>query len=327
LIHVEVAYGKERYKRPSVNHDAWPQFSSYNHDTWKRWTTNRCLHYYLCKSVVSEDEAYKRSQDSLLSEQLPGEDETMANNWRPGDAFHIDPCQQRHKNCYQWHKFDNMEWMLTPREQVERKKAESVNLFKVLGLSLLQTCSQVYQETRYIPFAENTFGFREVYSLNWLLSILSAPQSNALKSLCMLWIAGGMNSMTNSKHWGRWLMTPNLLDRLQGLRVIHLSLSIVHDGMGVPGPLRREYRSAVLDHWVTGIESLREFPLERVTVIISDNPESKFGINGYSTSKYLNYGWQNDYEQWMHLRDLECLTANEKREWAEHLRRRLLREV
>jgi len=178
-----------------------------------------------------------------------------------------------------------------------------------------------------MPFAENTFGFREVYALTWLLSILSAPQSNTLKTLWMSWTAGGMNSMTNSKHWSKWLVTPNLMDRLQGLRVIHLSLSIIHDGMGVPGPLRHEYSSTALDRWVTGLESFRELPLERVTVIISDDSDSKFGISGYSTSKYLNYGWHNNYEEWMHLRNLECFTADEKREWAEHLRRRLLREV
>jgi hypothetical protein len=327
FVHVEVGFGKNRHKSPSLNDDAWPRFSPYKHDMWERWTTNRRLHYYLCKSVVSEDDAYRRSQDLLLNEQRPGEEETMANNWRAGAAFHIDPCQQRHKHCYQWKEFDHMEWMLTPREQAERKKAEPISLSSVLGMNLLQSCSQVYREARYLPFAQNTFGFREVYALIWLLSILSAPQSSALRSLWMLWTAGGMNSMTNSKHWSRLLLTPQLLDRLQGLRVIHLSLSIVHDGMGAPGPLRHEHRSTALDRWFTGLESLRELPLERASVIISDDPESKFGISGYSTSKYLNFGWHNDHEQWLELRDLECFTADEKREWAEQLKRCLLREA
>lgn len=194
-------------------------------------------------------------------------------------------------------------------------------------MGLLQTCSQVYQEAKYVPLSQNTFAFREPHALIWMLSILSLSQSNALRSLCMFWTAGGMGSMVDARQWNKWLFTPKLVDRLQGLRVIHLSFSILHLGMGTSGPFRHDLHSTTLDSWVEGLNPLCELPLEQATVIISDDPESKFGMSGYSDNQYLSYGWNHDHENWLHLRDLECFTADEKRGWAEQLRKRLLKET
>lgn len=329
FIHVEIERAnpvKPKYNPPYSTPPDRPPFPSDESDVWDRWVHPRSLRFYLCKSAVSEEDAYRRSQDSSLNEQLPGDEEHYANYWRAGDTFHIDPCFPRHKKCVP-EKQRDLEWMLTPRERERQKRSPYVCIFKAIGIPLLQTCSKVYREAKNLPLSQSTFAFRDPLALVWMLSTFSLSQCNLLTSLCMFWTAGGAGYSSNAMPWNRWLLIPKLTDRLQGLRVIHLSISILHVGMGSEAPLRRDLHTTNLDTWVAGLKPLCELPLKQARVIISDDPDSKFGVKGYSSNQYLAYGWNYDHENWLHLRDLECFTADEKRGWAEQLRKRLLKET
>lgn len=289
------------------------------------WSRKRCLHYYLCKAPISEDEAYARSQDPSLAEQLPGE--VLANYWRLGDPFHIDSCKRRHDDCCPQHEDDEKpDWMFTPRDQVKRDKAIGINLYNTLNLSLLGVCSQIYQEAKDIPFAKNTYGFTDAFALMWFLSRLTAAQSVCVRSLWMYWRAGSSSHVSDGKRWSNWLFAPTLVDRLLGLRVLHLSVAIVHDLMGDRGPVRDDYHEGTLLNWFVGLRPISKLPLEHVTVIVSDDPASKFGIDGY-TDRYHRIGWQSSHENWLELRDEQCFSAPEKRHWAEQLRAHLLQET
>jgi hypothetical protein len=215
--------------------------------------------------------------------------------------------------------------MFTPRDQVQRDTTVATQLDKTLSLGLLQTCSQVYQEAKDIAFSANTFGFVDVLALIWFTSQLTLSQTTSLKSMWLFWRAGYSSHASDGKHWNNWLFAPKLLDRLQGLRTLHLSICIVHATMGDIGPVRADVQDDKSHHaWFMGLNLLRSLPLERVTVIISDDPASKFGIDGYA-DRYHRIGWNSLYEAWAEMREDECLTAEEKRQWAETLRRHLLK--
>ncbi|KAF2186289.1 hypothetical protein K469DRAFT_573437, partial [Zopfia rhizophila CBS 207.26] len=326
FIHVEYERKAKtcRPLRRKFNDSAWVEFTR-GHNLLDR---DGCLHYYLCKAPTSERDAYQRSKDPSLNEQVPGESERMANYWRLGDPFHIDSCKQRHDNCYPQEDTQIPGWMMTPQDRTQRaqRAKTDISLYKSLNLNLLETSRQIYQEAKNLPFSLSTFGFTDVVALLLFLFRLEPSQANTVRSIWMFLRAGRSSVRSDVKLWNNWLFAPGLLPRLQGLRVLHISISIANAGMGDKGPLRGEFYEPHLNSWVLGLNRFRGLPLEEVMVIVSDDPSSMFGIDGYE-NKYLRYAWQSSHESWLQLRQQECFAADEKRQWGERLRKHLLREI
>ena len=326
FIHVEAGRRRSCCTPRPFSDAALARFEACETDKLKDWARKRCLHFYLCQATISEEEAYRRSRDAETDERIQEDSELLGNHWRLGDSFHIDSCRRRHDECCPRPKNDDMpSWMFTPRDQVQRDRTISTQLDQVLSLNLLKTCSQVHQEAKDIPFSANTFGFVNVLALLWFSTQLTVAQSTSLRSTWLFWRAGNSSHASDGQQWNHWLFAPPLLHRLQGLRVLHLSVSIVHATMGDKGPVRADvHGDGSLHKWFIGLKLLRQLPLERATVIISDEPSSNFGIDGYA-DRYHRIGWNSLYEAWLDMREDECLTAEEKRQWAERIRSHLLK--
>ncbi|KAF2475436.1 uncharacterized protein BDR25DRAFT_102712 [Lindgomyces ingoldianus] len=325
FIHVEGDKRTDSCKtsRP-YNEASWAEFAGGGSNLLSSWGHDFCLHFYSCKAQMSEDEAFRRSRDASLNERLSGSEGNL-NYWRLGDPFHVDSCTLRHQACYPEDDYQKPAWMMTPRDSNSRTRP-NVSLNRTLNLTFLQTSRQVYQEAKKLPFFLNTFGFRNVLALLFFLFRLEPFQGNALATLWIYLRAGRSFHSSDARSWNQRLFAPSLLSNLQGLRVVHISISIAHTGMGDRGPLRSEFYEPHLNSWVLGLSRLRGLPLERVTVIISDDPASKFGIDGYS-DRVMQYGWNFNPETWLLLREQECFSAEEKRQWAERLRQHILKET
>lgn len=282
--------------------------------------STHCLHYYLCKSPISEDEAYRRSQDPSLNEQVQDEAQWISNLWRMGDDFHIDSCSKRHVNCYPHH-------FATPSSHIGLTikgfpSVQDVQLSDVLGLNLLQTCSQIYLEAKTIPLTQNTFGFSHPSDLTCFLFLLNR-QSSLLRSIWLTWFLNDKHMSRGLDFWEIWLAEAAVASRLSGLRVLHLSLSISQDATTyVVGPSLQELQQHGLPQLSKSFEHLRKLSLEKVTVILSEQRNSKFGDLGCPLWDNLE---QEAADEWLALRQHTCLRASEKRALAEGLRRYLLK--
>jgi hypothetical protein len=273
---------------------------------------NKVLSYYTCKSSLTEDDAYQRSKDASLNEQKPNQTNRQ-NYWRMGDRFHIDPCMDRHGNCLP-DMFNP--WIRTP-----------THLNKILNLDVIRVCRQIHDETKSLPFYLNIFAFRQATDFLEFFYSLRSFQGQGVKEVC-LFIAPGeyRNSPTPTCRWNSAFFVPTLLERIKGLRILHISISVLRGELGGGnGPIRSELADPVqLDNWVIGLQQLRGLPLRDVTVIVSDCPYTTFGMEGYN--RFVRYKYIGGHKTWLALRERECFTAEEKRQWAERIKNMLLRK-
>ena len=287
---------------------------------------DKILRYYICKSSLTEDDAYQRSKDASLNKQKPLKTSDyidIQSHWRMGDRFHIDPCKDRHEDCVP--DAPVPDWMVAPWEKSSNRTSTHLN--KVLNLDVTRVCRQIHDETKLLPFYLNIFAFRQATAFLGFFSSLRSFQGQGVKEVCLFMTAGQRrDDPTLTSRWNSALFVPTLLERIKGLRILHISITISHTGMGDNGPIRSELADPVqLDSWVIGLQRLRGLPLRNVTVIVSDDPNSKFGIEGYN-DKFLQYGWNGTHKTWLALRERECFTAEEKRQWAERIKNMLLRK-
>ncbi|KAF2731983.1 hypothetical protein EJ04DRAFT_352877 [Polyplosphaeria fusca] len=174
-----------------------------------------------------------------------------------------------------------------------------------------------------MPMAVNTFSFEDVLALFFFLVLLTPAQRRSLRSLHLFWCTGvDQNRFSGSNRWNNWLSAPNLLDWLSGVRVLHVSVTIGCESE-LHGPLvtaltRSTYYDSTINTWVFGLKRFRKLPLEKVTVIVSDDPGSRFG----KTRGHAQHG-----NGWLLLRQRYCLTAHEKRTTAQNLRSEILKQT
>lgn len=308
LIHVEHAE-----VRPGTNHNSLDELLDLSHLGLS--FRDKALRYYICKSSLTEDDAYQRSKDASLNEQTPLKPNHMdkQNYWRMGDRFHIDPCQDRHEYCIP--DAPPGTWMYIPWERTP------THLNIILNLDVTRVCRQIHDETKLLPFYLNIFAFRQPTSFLGFFSSLRSFQGQGVKEICLFITAGEYrNSPMLTSRWNSALFVPALLERVKGLRILHILISIFHNTLGDNGPIRSELADPVqLNNWVIELQQLRGLPLRDVTVIVSDNPYSKFGMKGYH-DRIVNH------KAWLALRERECFTAEEKRQWAERIKNMLLRK-
>lgn len=294
--------------------------SETSHNSLRLSSRDKILRYYICKSSLTEDDAYQRSKDASLDEQKPlnwFDDINIERYWRMGDIFHIDPCKDRHENC--------VPHLPVPDWIARWENRTYTHLNKILNLDVTRVCRQIHDETKLLPFYLNIFAFRQATAFLGFFSSLRSFQGQGVKEVCLFMTAGQRrDDPTLASRWNNALFVPTVLELVKGLRILHISITISHTGMGDNGPIRSELADPVqLDSWVIGLQRLRELPLRDVTVIVSDDPDSKFGIGGYHDKFYL---WDDNYETWLALRGRECFTAEEERQWAERIKNMLLRK-
>lgn len=273
---------------------------------------DKVLRYYVCESSLTEDDAYQRSKDASLNEQEPLYPSNLANSWRMGDRFHIDPCNDRHKYCLP----DTFTpWVRTP-----------THLNKILNLDVTRVCRRIHDETKSLPFYLNIFAFEQATGFLAFFFSLRSFQGQAVKEVCLFMTTNEYpNRPTRTYRWNSAFFVPTLLERIKGLRILHISIIIYHSELGDNGPIRSELADPVqLDNWVIGLQQLRGLPLRDVTVIVSDSSYSRFGMEGYDT--FRRYEWIDGHKKWLALRERECFTAEEKRQWAERIKNMLLRK-
>ncbi|EON66417.1 hypothetical protein W97_05514 [Coniosporium apollinis CBS 100218] len=110
-----------------------------------------------------------------------------------------------------------------------------------------------------------------------------------------------------------------MITTLPNLKTLHLSLCAepfnalrtVKEGMTEPEaylPFRR------------AVSNFQRLPLEAVTVILSDDPDTFVGEVIFSEALRQ----ATPHNEWEFLRERICLTAEKKREWAVRTRRKLL---
>ena len=293
-----------------------------SHNSLRLSSRDKILRYYICKSSLTEDDAYQRSKDASLNEQKPLKISGYTNiapYWRMGDRFHIDPCKDRHEDC------PVPDWMVFPWGQPSNRTSTYFN--KILNLDVIRVCRQIHGETKLLPFYLNIFAFQQATAFLGFFSSLRSFQAQAVKEVCLFMTAGQhRDDPTLTSRWNNALFVPTVLERVKGLRILHISITISHTRMGDNGPIRSELADPVqLDSWVIGLQQLRGLPLRDVTVIVSDDPDSKFGIRGYH-NRFFRHGWNGTHETWLALRERECFTAEEKRQWAERIKNMLLRK-
>ena len=299
------------------------------------------LRYYICKSRLAKDDAYQRSKDASLNEQTPLKTPNhmdmqkywrmgdrfymdMQNYWRMGDRFHIDPCKGRHDFCIPDAHMSN--WLFDPWKRVWSRTHTHLN--KILNLDVTRVCRQIHDETRLLPFYLNIFAFQQATGFLGFFSSLRSFQGQGIKEVCLFMTAGQyLDNPTLTSRWNSALFVPTLLELVKGLRILHISITISHNELGDNGPIRSELADPVrLDNWVIELQQLRGLPLRDVTVIVSDDPYSKFGMEGYKDT-YLRNEWNGTHKTWLALREQECFTAEEKRQWAERIKNMLLRKT
>lgn len=279
---------------------------------------DKTLRYYICKSSLAEDDAYQRSKDASLNEQTPfvaSNHLDLQNYWRMGDRFHIDQCKNRHGYCIPDASVPN--WMFTSWGKLWNRTPTHLN--KILNLDVTRVCRQIHDETKLLPFYLNIFAFRQATAFLEFFSSLRSFQGQGVKEVCLFMTAGQyLNDPTLTSQWNSALFVPTLLERVKGLRILHISITISHNKLGGKGPIRSDLADPVqLDSWVIGLQRLRGLPLRDVTVIVSDDPYSKFGIEGFCNMI-------GGDKMWLALRERECFTAEEKRQWAEGIKNMLL---
>ncbi|KAF2805164.1 uncharacterized protein BDZ99DRAFT_502029 [Mytilinidion resinicola] len=283
--------------------------------------------FYLCQADISEAEAYRRSIDTTLDERIALDDEEATqdlhpNHWRMGDRFHIDSCKERHKACIPpplppaW---------LSAQTQLTEPPNKPISLKHTLTLSLLRVCAQIHTEAHALPYTLSHFSFRHAAAFRAFLSALPPRHGPHLREFTLCMTAG--ENPTDAARCARWnthlFESGARVARLRGLRTLHLSLTIAHHEMGADGPLRADLAApAQLDMWVVGLGRLRELALQEVTVVVTDDPGSRFGIDGAQTVRKYMLG--HFHGSWGAMRERECFTAGEKRWWAERMRGRLL---
>jgi len=158
-------------------------------------------------------------------------------------------------------------------------------------------------------------------------SYLRSFQGQGIKEVCLFMTVGQYRYVpTLEFQWSNALFEPTLLEDVKGLRILHISINISHPGSRNNGPIRSGFADPMqLDSWVIGLQRLRGLPLRDFTVIVSDDPNSKFGIKGYN-HRSLQDEWNGTHKTWLALREQECFTAEEKRQWAERIKNMLLRK-
>jgi hypothetical protein len=210
-----------------------------------------------------------------------------------------------------------------------------IPLRALLSLSLLLVCRQVHTEAHTLPYSLNRFSFRQVSAFLAFISSAPAPQVHAIRHLALYMAAGHDNADESTcSHWNNHLLSVHLIrpffsKTLPNLRTLHISISIAHHGTSADGPTRADVADpAKLDRWTIGLSRFRRLARDAVTVIVADDPDGKFGARGANRVlvHVANPHIHSVYGSWAAMREAQCLSAAEKRAWAERIRGKLVQE-
>ncbi|KAF6221855.1 hypothetical protein HO133_001823 [Letharia lupina] len=182
---------------------------------------------------------------------------------------------------------------------------------KVLSLSLLRCCRQIYNEAHHIPHATNTFSCNDPETLQkFVVSLAQGSNDNhlAVRSLFLEMVY----ETTFENSWGRAVSTGAKL--LKGLQNISIDVDWCawHFCLGPrnQAELRKEgtsWSNNVISH----VLALKKLPLKTATMVISDQGTEEQHIG--TTSPY----WKNHEAEYR-------WTLDEKKEWARYAREALL---
>ncbi|KAF2652373.1 hypothetical protein K491DRAFT_695615 [Lophiostoma macrostomum CBS 122681] len=256
--------------------------------------------YLICQADCAEDMAYDRFRTVSLNEQLPAPEEEVNNSFRAGDPFYVDSCQKRHALC------------------LNDFYAHPDPLSSRLNLKFLQTCSQIYQEAKALPFETNMFGFQTPWAIIGYLSWLTSIQRQSLSALWMYRSNSGRHyariirptGFGPSFSWAHAILGSAFHGELQGLHTVHVSLDVFKS------TIERWQRSRRRNHtkdyeedeqWSLGLKACQKLSLQKATVIVSDN-----GLDGFGVT-------EDSLDEFRASRAKMCLTVEEKRQLADEL--------
>ncbi|KAJ9666692.1 hypothetical protein H2201_003096 [Coniosporium apollinis] len=197
-------------------------------------------------------------------------------------------------------------------------------------MALLRVCRQIYNEARLIPYSSNTFSFTLASTFSTFLTSLLPAQRRATTSLHLLVRSDRFFRIDDSSYleyategegataWTRALTVRKIMT-LPNLKTLHLSLCAEpFNALGSVKEVMAEPEAYL--PLLRAVSKFQRLPLEAVTVILSDDPNTNLG------EVFFREALRQDtsHSQWEYLRERTCLTAEKKREWAVRIRRRLL---
>lgn len=183
----------------------------------------------------------------------------------------------------------------------------------------------MHSQNHFHPLSAHSHSANHQHS--WHLSPLQPAKAQAIRELCLSMTTGQrLRDDTIRSLWDDASLASNTSFRcLQSIRTLHIShLHFPHRNRQQRTRSVRAASSIHLDTWAIVLLLHQGHSLRYVTVIVSGDLGSKSRPNGYG-DKLLLYGWSGRHEKWLELCEAGCLTANEKRQWIERIRRKLLK--
>jgi len=178
-------------------------------------------------------------------------------------------------------------------------------LWSKLSPTILRTCRQIYREARLVPYHANTFSFTSADTLDQFVTSLIPVQKLAIRSLHLDMM---FDDEYDRREYNECLKN-TVVEGLPRLRDVHLCLELRFDG---DLHLLKDMAENK-DKWIYGLLALQMLPLQTVTVVISDA--------GFPDQLTHDYG----AEEHAALEKEYRWTADAKKEFAEDIRRRLLK--
>ena len=176
---------------------------------------------------------------------------------------------------------------------------------KALKTSLLQTCSQVYDEARFIAFSSNTFSFHSTRILRNFTHKLKQPTADfnlALRSL-HLQIACRGNAALDLER----TVNP-VIDRMKNIESFKLTIRQTKSWCFATNPHVKLCNMKSILYQLTPLNNLR---LQTVQVVLIDIAPTSLRVNG---GMFYNGGLAN---RW---------TNRQRRAWAQKLEQTLLQQ-
>jgi len=271
------------------------------------------LYNGLCQSTESEEEAYKRFQDlSQDSSKVHTPFFVPKNGQDLGRNYYVEPWSTRHSECGR-----------EPNPRRVRIELESWLQRPRFSSAALRTCRQIYAETRSMPYALNTFCFRDAGSFQAFALSLRPGQTRAIQHLNLL-VGVGTAPFSNARarSWVHALRLHSIVRWLGSLKSLELSVEAYINTADphIPRKPKFEQFYEILQSpdgtptsWMAQLSSLCRSKNCVVKVVVADDPSSAWGAEGKAL--YCRDYRFNDSE-WCFRRAIGCLTIAEKKEFA-----------
>jgi hypothetical protein len=277
------------------------------------------LYNGLCQASETEEEAYTRFHDTSQDNKAKTPFYMSKSDQDLGHDYYVEPWSTRHGECGQEPNLRRIRleldaWLQRPR----------------LSCSALLVCRQIYNEALCIPYAKNTFCFRNALCLQNFALSLRPEQTSAIRHLNLLVGVGTAPfSDARARSWVHSLRFHSIALWLGNLKSLELSVEAYFNTTYPDRPTMptfEQFYEVLLSHdgsptsWMAQLSTLCRNRDCKVRVMVADDPFSAWGPEG---KKQYCRDYRIDDSNWSFKRGLGCLTIVKKRKFAENIEKLL----